>query len=95
MRPALECPVLAVCNQGVEKSVAFLERSPSIGTVHLDAMVVRDNREWAAVRRVHSVQCGRLQFWKRCRNPLTLTDEGRPLDLLPHAGPGSILKPKA
>ena len=38
-------PVLAVCNQGAEKSVAFLERSPSIGTGHLNATAVRDNRE--------------------------------------------------
>ena len=51
--------------------------------------------EWSKLNYVHSVKCGRLPFWKRCRNPLTLTDEGRSLDLLPHAGPGLILKPKA
>ena len=33
-------------------------------------------------------ECGRLHCWQRCRNPLTSTDEGRSLDLLPHAGLG-------
>ncbi|MEK6209549.1 MAG: hypothetical protein AABM64_04110 [Pseudomonadota bacterium] len=45
MGEILDRLLLAVCNQGAEKSVAFLERSPSIGAGHLNAMAVRDNRE--------------------------------------------------
>ena len=78
-----------------EKAVAFLERSPSIGAGNSTRCQFATIGSRAAVRRVHSVKCGRLQFWKRYGNPLTLTDEGRSLNLLPHAGPGLILKPKA